>query len=80
MAYSYKAKIEGKEISLDLSDMEVQSAVSIIEGNNVKELHILKKSKKDGALFFIEERLAVACQERHKFEFLFSLESKDLTE
>lgn len=79
MGYNHKVKVEGKDVALNLTDKEVQSVMSIIDGYGVNEVHLMKKGK-SAPQIFTDERRAIACQERHKFDYMFTLAKDDLKE
>ena len=51
MGYTLKTKIEGKEITLNLSDEELHSVVSVMERNSAKKVHLMKKGKSAPMIF-----------------------------
>lgn len=80
MAYlDINQKVDGKAVTLSLTEKEVETAVGICTDNSVEDLIIMKKHN-GGALFFVNPQRAYACQERHKFDYAFTIKAKDLVE
>ena len=73
-----KAKVEGKEVTLELKQNEVASAISICEKNGVESVIVMKKPHKGGAIFFINPQKAAACQDRHNFDYSFNVKLSEL--
>ena len=73
-----KAKLDGKEVSLELNANEIASAISICEKNSVEEVIAMKRPHKGGALFFTHPGKAAACQDRHNFEHAFTVKLSEL--
>ena len=71
-------KIDGSDkVSITLTNEEVVTAHSIISGNAVDEIYVMKKVG-GGALFFINESRAEACMTRHKFEYMFTFTGSEI--
>ena len=67
------SKLDGKDISLKLTQKEVESAISICEQSSIEEIIVMKFPHKGGALFFTDKVRAAACQDRHRFEHSFTV-------
>ena len=72
-----KAEIDDEKISLTLTAAEIESALSVCHINAIDMVYCLK-APQAGALFFSEERNAVATQDQDKFSYLWTLQQKDL--
>lgn len=75
--YTYKTKIDGADITLNLTDIEIKRALSIIEGKGIDAVCIMK-NEKGGVQMFSDNRKAIACQEKHKFDYMFTIKKADL--
>ena len=78
MGYSYKEKVDGKTASIELTDMETATAVSVCNINNVDKITCMKKDD-GGAIFFANPNAANAAQQRHNFKYSFVLDKDELT-
>jgi hypothetical protein len=74
-----ESKINGKIAKIELTPKEIESALSICDLQGMEEVIVMKKHN-GSALFFTEQRNANQCQERHKFDYAFTLSKKDLLE
>jgi Holliday junction resolvase len=74
-----ETKVNGKKANLELNQSEVESAISICESNNTDDVIIMKKHN-GGALFFTDPRHANQCQERHKFDYAYTVAKTDLSD
>ena len=78
MGYKLTTKVEGKEVTLNLSDEELHSVMSVMERNSAEKVHLMKKGK-SAPMIFLNERTALACQERHNFEYMFIVKKEAIT-
>lgn len=70
--------IEGsKKATLKLTEMEIKSAISVCSTNALESVIVMKKHN-GGACFYTDQRAANAAQERHNFEYSFTVKSEDL--
>ena len=72
------SKIDGKDISLVLTQLEVATAISICEKSSIEEVITMKHPHKGGALFFDNPQRAAACQDRHNFAHSFTIKKSAL--
>lgn len=73
----FKEKIDDEEVELELTPAEVEAGLSVCHINGQKNVFCLKGAK-GGALFFTEERHALATQDQDKFDCLWTLEKSSL--
>ena len=78
MGLKIVAEVQGREASLSLTDEEVETAKSILKRDGLKELVVMKKEK-GGACFYTNSNAAAHAQERHGFDYAFTLTSADLS-
>lgn len=71
------AKIDSKEAKLTLTEMEVESALSICNVNGTEEVIVMKKVN-GGAIFAVNQRSANSIQERHGFDYAFTVKKDAL--
>jgi len=75
--FTITATIDKTKVSLELTDQEVNTAIGICENNGVEEVITMKKHN-GAAMFFVNDTNAEACQNRHKFDYSFTISLKDL--
>lgn len=77
IALKIEAKVDGKPVSLSLTESEVLTGASICEKNNVESVSVVKKHN-GGALFFLQASNVENYMQRHKVDYSFDVEAKDL--
>lgn len=69
-----KAQVDDEKVELRLADHEVQAGLSVCHINNINKVFCLKGDK-GSAMFFDQERKAMATQDQDGFEYLFTLDA-----
>lgn len=77
IALKIETKVNDKKVNLELTEEEVLTGYSICEKNSLNSVIVMKKHN-GGAIFFTNESHAANTQQRHKFEYAFDVEMKDL--
>lgn len=75
--FKYKAKVDGKDVSLELTEKEVEAALSVCEAVATDSVLVMKKHN-GGAAFYTVESNAVNAQERHGYEYMFKIPQEEL--
>ena len=73
------ANVDGKTATLQLTENEVVSGLSICDRAGIESVIVMKKHN-GGALFFTNENHAANAQERQGYDYSFMVEAKDLRE
>lgn len=77
MGLIIKSDVQGREAAIELTDAEVKQANGMLKRSNVKTLVVMKKHN-GGALFFINPVNAANAQERHGYDYAFSVDAEML--
>lgn len=75
--FEIKTKVNGEAANLSLTEMEVDSAISVCDGNGIDKVFTVKGDK-GAAQFFQSEQNAMNFQDRAKIDFMFILELSEL--